>query len=241
MTFFNRHNISQSFLTAKNGLKSLFFPNLCEICGGEMSAGENHICHYCLSHLNYTLFENYTTDTPVHEVFYGRVNITFAFSLVYFKKNTAIQDLLHQIKYNHGHELAVKMGEDIAIKLQKNTHFLTVDALVPIPLHRKKEAIRGYNQSLKIAEGVCKTSHCSIIHLLSRTKHHESQTKKDRFGRWENVENIFQVEHDQVPPKHIALVDDVITTGSTLEAAARVIRKSYPSIQISIITIAFAQ
>jgi ComF family protein len=241
LVYFNKHNVFGSFLKAKNGLKSIFFPNLCEICSAELTANQKHICHYCLSHLNYTLFETYSLDTPVHEVFYGRVQLTFAYSLVYFKKNSPIQDLLHKIKYNHGHVLAVKMGEIIAQKLEKNQHFPSVDALVPIPLHRKKEAIRGYNQSLKIAEGISAVSNKPILHLITRTKHHESQTKKDRFGRWENVEHIFKMEDNDNVPKHVALIDDVITTGATLEAAARVILQKHPAIKISIITIAFAR
>jgi len=236
-----RNIVFQSFLKAKNGLTSIFYPNLCEICSTELTVGKNHICHECLIKLNYTLFENYSIDTPIHEVFYGRINIELGYSLLFFKKDTATQDLLHRIKYTHGHGLAIEMGRLISQKLKSNTLFSSIDGVVPIPLHRKKEALRGYNQSLKLAEGVHAVSQIPIIHLVERKKHHESQTKKDRFDRWENVEQIFRVNKTIKPPKHIAIIDDVITTGSTLEAAYRVIKESYPEVKISIITLAFAK
>jgi ComF family protein len=238
---FNKHNISERLRNAKNGLKSIFFPNLCEICGEEILSGQNEICHFCLNKMDYTFFENYEVDTPVHEVFYGRVQLNFAYSLLYFKKKGEIQGLLHKIKYGHGHQLAVEMGKIIALKLVNNKMFSSIDSLVPIPLHKKKEAIRGYNQSLKIAEGIKEVSGKQIQTIISRKRHHASQTKKDRFDRWENVENIFKINDCGTVPQHIALIDDVITTGATLEAASRVILQKYPTIKISIITIAFAR
>lgn len=206
-----------------------------------MSSDQNHICHYCRSKLDYTFFENYKGDTPVHEVFYGRVQLTFAFSLVYFKKEGAMQSVLHKIKYNHGHQLAIEFGRVIAQRLEKNSDFLSINALVPIPLHRKKEIVRGYNQSAKIAEGISEITGMQILPMIARKRHHESQTKKDRFERWENVENIFEYKEGNEAPQHIALVDDVMTTGATLEAACNVIRQVYPEIKISVLTIAYAR
>lgn len=237
----NNTKLFQSFLKAKNGLSSIFYPNLCEICSAELAVNQNKVCHYCMSNLRFTLFENYTTDTPIQELFYGRVPLEFAYSMVYFKKQTAIQDVLHKIKYAHGHELAILMGQMMANRLVENEKFKSVEAIVPIPLHRKKEIIRGYNQSLKIAEGLHLRSHIPIAEILVRTKHHESQTKKDKHGRFENVEAIFALKEVANIPNHIALVDDVITTGATLEAACRVIKKAFPDVKISLLSIAVAK
>jgi competence protein ComFC len=237
----NNNNVFQFFLKAKNGLSSIFYPNLCEICSVDLPVNQNKVCHYCLSNLRFTLFENYATDTPIQALFYGRVPLEFAYSMVYFKKQTAIQDVLHKIKYGHGHELARIMGEMMAKRLVNNDKFKDIQAFVPIPLHRKKEIIRGYNQSLKITEGLSKCANIPIVELLVRTKHHESQTKKDKHGRFENVEAIFALKEATPPPNHIALVDDVLTTGATLEAASRVIKKAFPDVKISVLTIAVAK
>lgn len=233
-----KKNVSQNI----DGFLAIIYPQTCKICHADLPEKLAHICPNCLSQLSFTYFEKYGAQHPASEIFWGRVNLTSVFSLLYFKKGSSTQDLMHYIKYKEGKDLAVFMGEMLAEKVSSIEVFNSLDALVPIPLHDKKEFIRGYNQSLKIAEGIQNKLNLPIIHLVERKRHHDSQTKKDRFERWDNVAENFEVNIN-LPDKinHIALVDDVLTTGSTVEAVARTIQDACPQLKISVITVAFAQ
>jgi ComF family protein len=135
------------------------------------------------------------------------------------------------------------MGRRIGVNLLKTSKFKEIDCLIPIPLHAKKAYQRGYNQSQLLAEGIMQTSNipCNAT-LLKRIKHSDSQTKKGRFKRWENVQNTFTLDINELNNyQHIALVDDVVTTGSTLEVCVREIQNHHPQLKISIITLAIAK
>lgn len=234
---------SKEFLT-KNiaGLLALIYPSNCLVCDRELTEQTSSICFHCYLDFDYTYFEKQAKDNPIHEIFKGRVIINNAFSLLFFQEKKATQKLLHRIKYADGKDLALSMGEIIGKKMTKHSAFLEIDALLPIPLHGKKEFIRGYNQSLKLAQGISSKTNIPVRELLKRNAHHASQTKKDRFERWENVANKFALkERDQPLPNHVAIVDDVLTTGATMEAACRVLLEQHPAIKISIITLAIAE
>lgn len=224
------------------GFISIIYPSTCKICDNELPENINHICPLCTDDFQYTYFEKYKEPTPADEIFYGRVEIENVFSLLFFKKEGATQKILHKIKYQNEKDLAVFMGENIGRKIMGDDRFEDIDALVPIPLHSKKKFIRGFNQSLKISTGISKKIKAPIVELIKRNKHHASQTKKDKFERWDNVANIFDVNKVAFNNhKHIALVDDVLTTGSTLEAAAKTLKRYDPKIKISVITLAFVE
>lgn len=224
------------------GVRHFFFPDTCNSCDKELPSGVPFICPSCWEEISFTHFEKYNSPTSAEQIFWGRVGISHVFPLMYYENGKSIQNILHQIKYNNAKDLAVYMGEVVGNRLAENSAFQSIEALVPIPLHEKKEFIRGYNQSLLIAKGIKNVSNIPIVELLQRKKHHESQTKKSREERWKNVKDIFNgIEILDKPPKHVAIVDDVLTTGSTVESAAMALLEKYPSLTVSVITIAIAK
>jgi competence protein ComFC len=224
-----------------NGFLSLIYPDTCRICGAETSIENELICFSCEERLPYTHFERYNEPTSCDELFWGRVTIEKAHALLYFREGSVTRDLLHAIKYRNDQDIAIEMGRKLAVSMLLNESLSSVEAIVPIPLHSKKEFLRGYNQSMLIAQGICDVMNRPIIELLSRSRHHDSQTKKDRFERWENVADIFECSQQVKTFQHVVVVDDVLTTVSTLEAACRSLLDAYPEIKVSVATVAFAQ
>lgn len=234
-------NILHSIKRASKDILHLIYPEMCLACQSELSSFEQHLCALCKNELHYTDFENYQEDSPLDKLFWGRISVNTLFSLLYYKKNDQSQAILHHLKYYNRPDLAQYMGNLIGERIKEMPAFATIDFLVPIPLHEKKKHIRGYNQSEEIAKGIFTQTNIPINStFLTRQTHTESQTRKGKFERWTNVQEAFYLS-EELPKtvKHIALVDDVITTGSTLETAVKLIKDKYP-IEISIISIAYA-
>lgn len=218
----------------------LFFPNLCVVCKQRLSEGEQHICTDCLLLLPKTNF-HLQPDNRLEQFFAGRFPFQHIAAFAYFVKGGSIQHIIHELKYNRnphiGRFIGGLCGENI-----KNSDFISsIDMLVPVPLHPKRQKERGYNQSLEICKGI---SHITGIPInsdaLLRKVNNPSQTKNARFDRWKNVEDIFHVVTPETfANKHILLVDDIITTGSTLESCAKEILKCTNS-KISIYSVGTA-
>jgi len=231
-TFF-RENLS--------GLSALFYPSKCIICYTDLPENINFICPTCEDGFHRTHFEKYEKNNPASVLFWGRIDVEHVFCYLFFKESNSTRPIIHQIKYKDGQLLAAYMGEKIGAVLSSNEKYSEIEAFVPIPLHDKKEFIRGYNQSLEICKGLSASLNVPTDELLIRKRHHDSQTKKNRFERYDNVKDIFDVPADKKQTfKHIALVDDVLTTGSTIESAYHTLKLSFPDIKISVITIGFA-
>jgi ComF family protein len=224
-----------------NGFLALVYPDTCRICGDETSIENELICFSCEQKLPYTHFERYSEPTACDELFWGRVPIDKAHALLYFKDGSITRELLHAIKYRNDQDIAIEMGRKLGVSMLLNESLSSVEAIVPIPLHSKKEFLRGYNQSKLIAQGIRDVMDRPIVELLTRSRHHASQTKKDRFERWENVADIFECSPQVKALQHVVIVDDVLTTGSTLEAACRSLLETHPEIKVSVATVAFAQ
>lgn len=229
------------FNTAANGILSLVYPNNCAICDKELPDGMEHMCFACRDELHFTYFEKFKEPSPADELFWGRIDVENVFPLLYFQKGSAVQKILHKIKYGEGKQIGSFMGEMIGGHMNENEKFRSIEALIPIPLHSKKGFKRGYNQSLMIARGIAEETEKPIVEGLVRNVHRASQTTKGKEERWKNVQSIFEVRPDTLQNKtHVAIVDDVLTTGSTLESAAKTIRSYYPDLKISFLTVAIA-
>jgi ComF family protein len=219
---------------------SLIFPRVCESCGNTLLKHERCICAFCLHHLPRTDFHLHA-DNPLSRIFWGRVNIQSATALYYFHKGNHVQHLVHGLKYKGKQDIGVFLGTIYGEELKKTKLFGDISLIVPVPLHPKKKRKRGYNQSELFARGLSKTMKVEIdTTTLIRTIATQTQTRKSRFKRWENVKEVFVLtDEKRYQNKHILLVDDVVTTGATLEACANIILKS-PGTRVSIATIACA-
>ena len=223
-----------------NDLLNLFYPRLCLLCQRSLMEGEEHICLHCSNHLPYTHFTDMETN-PVCLLLQGKTSFVAATALLHFTKRGSGQKLIHALKYHGNKKLGYELGRMAATTYRETGLFDTIDLLLPVPLHPKRMRQRGYNQSEWIARGIRSVTGIAVdTSSLSRIKKTESQTRKQIFERSENVEDIFRVENtDTLKNKHILLVDDVITTGSTMNACAEAM-KAISDIRISILGIAVA-
>jgi ComF family protein len=216
----------------------VFFPRTCVTCNNSLTKNENHLCMICLANLPQTRFHE-TTDNPLSKIFWGRLPLEQAFSFLYFRKGGSVQHILHEIKYRKNMELAQYMGRYYGSLLAASG--IRIDAVAAIPLHKNKLRKRGYNQSALIAAGICETMNTeNLSPFIERKVATATQTKKSRFSRWENVEEVFSLKSiEPFTNKKILLVDDVITTGATIEACGKEIL-SAPNCKLSVASIAFA-
>ena len=223
-----------------NNFLELFFPTLCVTCGNRLITQEKFLCFDCWQDLPVTNFHHHSGN-KVEQLFWGRVNIELATAFFSFNKGSNYQHLIHFIKYKGMKELGYETGKRFGISLSDSAGFSSVGYIVPVPLHPKKEKMRGYNQSEWIAKGISETMKKPVsADNLKRNLHTSTQTRKNRFERWENVENIFETTRpEEFKGKHILLVDDVVTTGSTLESCAFQLLQ-IENVKVSIATLAFA-
>lgn len=219
-------------------LGDLFFPHLCLACEENRLDGQEILCHTCKRNLPETnmheLKENRFTDR-----FWGRVYLETGAALYIYAKGEHVQSLIHQLKYKDKPRIGVKLGERYGKKLKKAALYADIDVIIPVPLHPKKERKRGYNQSDQFAMGLSDTMDIPWMkNGLTRVTYGESQTRKSRSDRFEEVMQAFEVTNPKkLEGKHILLVDDVLTTGATLEACASKILK-VPNTKVSMVTLA---
>jgi len=219
---------------------SLFFPNLCLGCGQPLVRGEDTICAICHFHLPKTYFHN-DPDNVLNKVFWGRVQLEAVAAYVFFQKGGTVQHLLHQFKYKGKFEIGVRLGRWYGQDLRYADAFRDVELVIPVPLHPNKQRKRGYNQSRMFAEGLVTEMKATLEdRCLYRRIDSKTQTRKSRYNRWENVESIFAVRNpEKIRDRHVLLVDDVLTTGATIEACAHALLQ-VPGVRVSVVTIAYA-
>jgi competence protein ComFC len=219
----------------------LIFPHACLACKKELAPSEGHICGFCMNDLSFTHYQDYTEPTPMDKLFWGRVKVTSTYAHFSFEKNKASQEILFGLKYKNNTHVGIHFGKEIGKLMSVHPSFPKSAVIIPVPLHPKKQFIRGFNQSEVIARGISETSLIPMdLRLVTRNKHSETQTKKDRFERWDNVSSIFSVSDKIKPIDHVIIVDDVITTGSTVESLIRSLRSKSPSLSVSVVTLAIA-
>ncbi|WP_293299271.1 ComF family protein [Pedobacter sp. UBA4863] len=222
-------------------LINLLFPELCNGCGKLLYHGEKQICTKCLYDLPYTDFHLYP-DNLVAKQLWGRLPVDAAMAMLYFKKETKVQNLIHGLKYDGKTEIGTMLGKLLAQKLTESELYASIDLIIPVPLHQKKLRLRGYNQSEYIAQGLAEELVIALsTKNLTRNKATESQTKKARYTRYENMQTVFSVSNAaEIADKHVLLIDDVITTGATLEACGNALL-NHGIKKLSIAAIAFAE
>ena len=223
-----------------NNLLSFFYPRLCIGCGDALQQNEQMLCLKCLTHLPETNYHQ-EHDNPLRWIFAGRVPVREVAALLFFKKGNIVQNILHHLKYKGTKEVGKLLGNYYGEKLIQEPRFQDIDYIIPIPLHPKKLKKRGYNQSEWIAMGLSQGMQKPYLNdILTRTQFTETQTKKSRFNRWENVKEVFAIQNEeQIQGKHLLLCDDVLTTGATMEAAIQEILK-VPDVTVSVVTLAAA-
>lgn len=221
-------------------LISLIYPRNCEGCGEPLLRHEQEVCNFCYVNLPKTNF-HLLPQNPLKTVFYGRVELDTVGSLYHFHKKSSVQKLLHAIKYKGNQELAALLGRWYAQDLVVDGAVTQSACIVPVPLHPRKLRQRGYNQSEAFARGLSEGLGIPLNpQLLSRRQHTASQTRKSRWERWENVDDVFEVTPDDaLRHRHVILVDDVITTGATIEACCLALQQ-IEGIRINVLSIAFA-
>ncbi|QIA06749.1 ComF family protein [Draconibacterium halophilum] len=235
------------YLSVMNRLKQnisdflgLFFPELCVACGKRLVSQEKYVCFDCWQDLPATNF-HFKQENKVAQLFWGRVDIVAATAFFSYKRGSRYQQLIHFVKYKGLKELGSETGKKFGYQLLESPGFAEIDVIMPVPLHPRKEKKRGFNQSEWIASGIAEVLKKPVdTNTLYRRVFTSTQTKRNRYERWQNVENVFGLNHPkQIENKHVLLIDDVVTTGATLEACAIHLLKQ-PGTKVSIATLAYA-
>lgn len=238
--FWNQTTIK--FNNLKSDLWHFIFPKSCVICSHEIIQDELAICPICESELHFTYFENYSEPTDLDKVFWGRIQLEGTYALLNYTTNNSTQKILHALKYGNKPAIGHYFGQMLGEKLHELPAFNDIDALVPVPLHPKKQFQRGYNQAAAIAEGFILSFPVELRpDLLKRNVYTDTQTKRNRLSRWENMQNRFEAKYPlNEAPNHILIIDDVITTGATLESIVLELKEKFPHSKFSVVSLARA-
>jgi ComF family protein len=216
------------FQETVSSLLSLVYPQACLTCNEMLVKGEDTFCTNCLADFPFTNYSSWQSNALFEQLIIRMPNLNGANSLLYFRKKSKVQKILHACKYNNQPEVAMRLGACMFAAWQKQLLHMQIDIVIPIPLHTSRKRQRGYNQSEELGKGFTQTSE---LHLnttaLKRIKKTKTQTKKGRINRWLNMQTVFEVKQpNEVKGKTILLLDDVITTGATAEACYAVLKEA---------------
>jgi ComF family protein len=209
-------------------------------CKDGLVKGEDILCTRCILELPRTDFHK-DPGNPIFQQFFGRIRIRYAFAFLHYRKGGKVQRLLHELKYFNKPQIGNRIGMAYGAELAESGLESGFDCIVPMPLHPSRQRRRGYNQSEGFAQGLARTLRAQCVTgAVLRSRPTETQTRKSRLKRWENVESVFVAANpDQIRHKRVLLVDDVITTGSTVEACGHALLSAGCS-ELSIAGIAYA-
>ena len=221
-------------------LIDIFFPKVCYACNNLLHDNELYICTTCRHDLPVTNF-HFNQDKTVENIFYGRCQIEKATALLWFEKKGITQRLIHNLKYRGFEEIGQFLGDWLGNELNSSGYYKNIDAVIPVPLHKKKQRKRGYNQVTLFGKQIAKALQAEFMEdVLIKTTNTNSQVHKNRISRWFNNPEVFKASNiEKIANKHILLVDDLITTGATLESCILVLQKAH-HVKISIATMAVA-
>jgi len=220
---------------------SLFLPRLCLACRAHLVRGEEVLCTQCLLSMARTDF-HLRRDNMLEQVFWGRCHVERGAAFSVYNRGSRIRKLIHSLKYDGRKEIGKMLGELYGSTLAECGFMDGIDFIVPVPLSADRQRKRGYNQSELIAQGLSASSHVPVRYdILMRTGRSESQTRRGRYERWENVEGLFTVRKpSEIIGKHILVADDVITTGSTMEGCVNALHQA-GDVKVSVVALAAAQ
>lgn len=220
---------------------SLFFPRCCLVCSGPLAKGEECLCTRCNIELPRTDYHR-VKDNLVEQLFWGKIPLERATAYFFYRRGSDFRHILYQLKYGDQKEIGEVMGRYMAAELLSSGFFEGIDVIIPVPLHKKKQKQRGYNQSEWIARGVSVITSIPIdISSVVREKNTGTQTRKSVFERWENVDGIFRLyAPERFTGKHVLIIDDVLTTGATTVACASAFETA-TGVRISILALSVAE
>lgn len=224
-----------------HALLSLFFPRCCIICGNPLAKGEAYLCARCNMNLPRTGLHKFK-DNAVEQLFWGKIPLERATSYLYYRKGSDFRQILYRLKYRGQKEIGEVMGRCMATELLSCNFFSDMDVIIPVPLHPKKQRLRGYNQSEWIARGVSAVTGIPVdVGSVIRCKNTATQTRKTTFERWENVDQTFLLHFpERFGGKHLLIIDDVLTTGATTVACVSAFAE-VEGVRISVLTLAVAE
>ncbi len=221
--------------TLPSDFLNLLVPRFCAICGEKMAPGEILACSSCLIKLPYVHISDFS-DNIITRLFLGQIPIVHGYSYFFYRSNTAPSEMIAKLKYSHRPDIGRKLGQIIANEISPQGFFEGIDAIVPIPLHWKRWWKRGYNQSEEIAKGISEVTGLPIeTNIVRRVRNNVSQTSLSSAERYENVQGLF--EANETAHKHILLIDDILTTGSTIGSCAKAILQKSPEVSFSVLTL----
>ena len=223
-----------------NDLWELFFPRVCVLCGARLSGGEEHLCFRCLSGLPRTNMHRWK-DNEMEKAFWGKLPLVHATAFLFYAKGGDVRRLLYELKYYDNPRIGHFLGRLMATEIRPSDFFQSIDGILPVPLHRKRERWRGYNQSRMLAEGISSVTGIPVLHdALVRSRYTETQTHRSSYERWMNIEDAFECPSpERLTGKHLLLIDDVFTTGATLVACADALQ-GCRDVRFSVLTLAIA-
>ena len=223
-------------------LLDLISPRLCVVCGHRLTVTEEVICAHCNFHLPRTGFQHNAYENDMAKLFWGQIPIERATAFFYYEAHAETANILYELKYKDHPEIGEIFGRMFAAEIKSAGFFDGIDGIVPVPLAKKRQRQRGYNQSEEIAQGISEITGLPIYKkVVKRISFKGSQTNKGRWDRQENVERVFDlIDAEAVSNKHLLLIDDVVTTGATCIACAKVLCQS-ANVRISILSLGFAK
>lgn len=222
------------------GFTHLLYPELCVACGGDLPGSSTCFCLRCKARLAPSDM-HLVQDNEFIDRLWGRVKIESGAAAYYFSRKSPIRMAVHHLKYKNKPEIGLMIGREFGRKLRQSSLFKPVDMVIPVPLHPRKERLRGYNQSTMFAQGLAEAMELPMLgKVLVRRADTATQTKKKRMERFQNVGEVFAVAKPQaIEGMHLLLVDDVLTTGATLEVCGQALL-NVEGTKLSCVTIAIA-
>ncbi|NJB71228.1 ComF family protein [Saonia flava] len=210
-----------------NDVHNILFPPICFGCNAHLIGGEKTLCTICRNQLPLTDY-NYNEENPVDRIFYGRVNIKKVNSFLFFTKNGIIKNIIHHLKYKNQEEIGSFFGDWFGQIIKKEGFSAYIDVIIPVPLHKKRLKKRGYNQVALFGKQLAHHLNADYMdNVLIKTANTKTQTKKGRIYRWQQNQNLFELTNSSfLKNKNVLLVDDVITTGATIEACANALHRA---------------